>query len=154
MGTSLVASLLSVAPPPASAQRCAFETVTLRNFKIEAKPRKNAYPIGDTIVFEAKVVRPDDTDPLGMGAPMPIDKMAAEGVNVGAGLIVNDVFLSGFAVTDAQGKALIKIRIEKYARPGVADAAFYAWKTQVETPCLRVEENGFRAYPEMVTVKP
>lgn len=154
VGTTLVASLLSVAPAPASAQRCALETVTLRSFKVEAKPRKKAYSVGDTIVFDVKVVRPDDSDPFGMGAPMPVDKTPAEEVNVGAGLIINDVFLSGFAITDAEGKAVIKIKIEKYARPGVADAAFYAWKTQAETPCLRVEENGFRAYPEIVTVKP
>lgn len=152
---AMIASVMSVgAAPGALAQRCAMETVTLKNFKIEAKPRKAAYSIGDTIVFDAKVVRPNDTDPFGLGVPMdPVDKMPAEEVNVGAGLIVNDVFLSGFAVTGADGKAVIKIKIEKYARPGIADVAFYAWKTQAETPCLRVEENGFRAYPEFVTVK-
>lgn len=152
---ALIASVLATgAASPASATGCgAMETVSLKTFKIDAKPRKSTYRVGETIIFDAKVVRPNDTDPFNVGVPMDgVDKQPAEEVNIGAGIIINDVFLSGFATTNDAGKATIKIKIEKYARPGIADAAFYAWKTQADTPCLRVEENGFRPYPEILKV--
>lgn len=152
---ALIASVLTTgALSPVSAAGCgAMETVSLKTFKIEAKPRKKHYRVGETIIFDAKVVRPNDDDPLGLGVPMDgVEKQPAEEVNIGAGLIIDDVFLSGFAVTDEKGKATIKIKVEKYAKPGTADAAFYAWKVQVDTPCLRVEENGFRPYPEALHV--
>lgn len=130
------------------------ETLNVKTFKIDAKVRKPIYRIGDTAVFDAKVMRPADEDPAGMGLPTDgIDKRPAEEANIGVGLLVGDVFLPGFSVTNDQGKAVIKIRIEKYVKPGPVDAAFYAWKTQADTPCLRLEESGFFAKQNAFTIK-
>ena len=75
-----------------------------------------------------------------------------EEANIGVGLLVGDVFLPGFAITDANGDAVIKVKIEKYVKPATVDAAFYSWKIAADSPCLRVEENGFRAVPAMFKI--
>jgi hypothetical protein len=153
-----VATLLAPVASPASAGPCSgrgMETLTLRDFRIEAKPVKKAFPSGGTAVLDVTVTRPAEEDPAGMGVPMDgVDPMPAENVNVGAGMMMNDVFLPGFGITDANGKAKVKISIERYAKTGTADVALYAWSVVQDTPCLRVEENGFRAYPAMFTVVP
>lgn len=160
LGVALLATLLGpTSAAPASAGPCsggtrAMETVSLRMFHIESEATKQVYKIGDTAVFHTTVVRPAEEDPLNMGIPTDgVDPSPAADVNVGVGLLIGDVFLPGFARTDANGHAKIKIKIEKYVKPGAADAAFYAWNVVQDTPCLRIEENGFRAYMEMFEVK-
>ncbi len=157
LAVALLATLFGPAVSPATAIPCsgtkAMETLSLRTFKIDAKPQRKTYKVGQTVLIEALVVRPDDTDPFQQGIPTDgVDKRPAEGINIGAGLLIGDVFLPGFAVTDAEGKALLKIKLEKYVKPAVVDVALYAWNVVQDTPCLRVEENGYRAYPEMFAV--
>lgn len=130
------------------------EQVALRTFTIEAKAPKNVV-IGGTASIPVVVTRPAEQDPLGQGIPTDgIEPEAAPDINVGVGLLVGDVFFPGFAVTDQDGKATIKIKIQSYAKPGPVDASFYAWKTQADTPCARVDENGYRFYQKFFTVKP
>ncbi len=158
VAAAAVATLLVPVASPATAGPCSgsrMETLTLRNFRIEAKPVRKTFPSGGTAVLDVTVTRPGEQDPAGMGIPMDgVDPMPAENINVGAGMMINDVFLPGFGITDANGKAKVKISIERYAKTGPADIALYAWNVIQETPCLRVEENGFRAYPAMFTVVP
>lgn len=147
------ASADAAAPVPCSNSRN-MEQVSLRTFNIDAKVVKPAYRIGQTAVFKVTVVRPADGDPMNLGVPMDgVPPQPAPDINVGVGLLVGDVFLPGFAITDENGKATVKVKIESYAQPAVVDAAFYAWKVAADSPCAKVMENGFRAYPEMFTVK-
>lgn len=129
------------------------ETTSLRTLHIEAEVVKDAYAIGEVAKFPVHVTRPAKEDPARLGLPWerPYVEDAAE-VNVGVGLLIGDVFLPGFAVTGEDGKATIKIKIKKYAEPAMVDAAFYSWNVVLDTPCLRVEENGFLAVPEMFNV--
>jgi hypothetical protein len=129
------------------------EQVALRTFRIEAKPPKNV-EVGGVASIPVVVTRPAEQDPLGQGIPTDdLDPEPAVGINVGVGLLIGDVFFPGFAVTNNAGKATIKIKIENYAKPGRADASFYAWKTQADTPCLRLDENGYRFYEKFFSVK-
>jgi hypothetical protein len=133
----------------------AMETVALGTLHVEAATAKKAYRIGETARFPVTITRPAKEDPLGQGIPIedrPMT-MAADGVNIGVGLLFNDVFLPGFAVTDDEGQTTIKVKIERYVKPGPAQASFYTWKNQADSPCLRVEESGFRAYADFFTVK-
>lgn len=132
----------------------AMEQYALRTFNIAVKAPKNVH-IGDTLVIPVVVTRPAEQDPLGQGIPTDgIEPEAAPDVNVGVGLLFGDVFLPGFAVTDSKGKAKIRVKVERYVKPGPVDASFYAWKTQADTPCARVDENGYRPMPKFFTVKP
>ena len=135
-----------------SGQR-SMETVSLRDFWIEPKVKKKTYKIGETVTFPVHVSRPAEQDPFGLGVPTePGSLGAVEAANIGVGLLVGDVFLPGFAITDADGNAVIKVKIENYVKPAVVDAAFYSWKIVQDTPCLRIEENGFRAVPAMFKI--
>ena len=130
------------------------EVVSLRDLYVEAKVKEKSYQIGDTIQFPVTVSRPAESDPLGLGVPTDPGSLGpAEEVNIGVGLLIGDVFLPGFAVTDANGEALIKVKVEKYVKPAVVDAAFYAWKIALNTPCVIVQENGFRAVARMFKIE-
>lgn len=129
------------------------EQISLKTFHIEAKPAQKTAAIGDTVKIKANVTRPAKEDPLGQGIPMDRPYVTpAEEINVGVGLLVGDVFLPGFAVTDENGDAVIKIKIERYVKPGPVDAAFYAWDTTAESPCFTVQENGFRPYQDFFKI--
>ena len=135
-----------------SGQR-SMETVSLRDFWIEPKVKKKTYKIGETVTFPVHVSRPAEQDPFGLGIPTDPGSIGpVDGANIGVGLLVGDVFLPGFAITDAGGDAVIKVKIESYVKPAVVDAAFYSWKIVQDTPCLRIEENGFRAVASMFKI--
>ena len=124
------------------------ETVVLRTFTVQLKAAKKVYRVGETAVVKATVTRPANEDPLGLGQDFdPPMSFPAEEVNVGIGLRVGDVFLFGFAVTDANGRADIEIDIKSYTPAGKAIADGFAWKRQVEQPCANVEENGYTFAP-------
>ncbi|MEA2497694.1 MAG: hypothetical protein QOH26_99 [Actinomycetota bacterium] len=131
------------------------ETVQLRTFHIEAKPLAKGYKIGRAAKVSVQITRPADEDPTGSGIPLPAGPLSspAPDVFVGVGVNVGDVFLPGFAVTDEQGKAVVKVELKSYTVPGSADVSVYAYQTTANTTCLRVEENGFRQYPKMFSIK-
>lgn len=168
---SLVAVLLPGATTTASALACSGgamnvmrngasnETIALKTLHIQIKPPKKVYKIGQVVKIPVTVTRPGEEDPLDMGQPVERPfVMPAEDVNVGVGLVVNDVFLPGFGITDAEGKTTIKIKVEKWVKPGKAHASFYAWRVPtvgpvaLETVCARVEEWGFRPIPNLFKV--
>ena len=130
------------------------EQVALKSFTINAKTPKSPQ-VGDVVKIPVLVTRPAEEDPAGQGIPMDgVEPEAAPGINVGVGLLFDDVFLPGFAVTDDNGEAIIKIKIENYVKPGPVDASFYAWKTLQDTPCARIDETGYRFYQKFFSVKP
>lgn len=129
------------------------ETVGLRTYNLEVKPDKKSYKVGDTAKVHVTVTRPAKEDPLGQGIPVDSpESFPAEGVNVGIGLRIGEVFLFGHNITDAKGLTTVKVKIASYAPAGKASADAYAWKTQVDSPCARVEENGYTSVPNIFTV--
>ena len=127
------------------------EQVSLLTFNVELGKVKSAYRIGDVVPINVTVTRPAQEDPLGNGIPMERPFVEpAEGVIVGVGLHVGRVFLPGAAITDADGLARIRIKIEDYAPAGAkVDASIYAWKVIQETPCASVQEYGYKAAPSL-----
>ncbi|MEA2447600.1 MAG: hypothetical protein QOK47_1237 [Actinomycetota bacterium] len=152
LATAMFAVTLSFAPSFA-APACAMETVSLKTFYLVVKSDKKVYKIGDTAVIKVNVSRPADQDPLGNG--IPIDRptsQPAENVNVGIGLRVGDVFLFGHSMTDANGDASVKVKLEPWTPPGNAIADAFAWNIVQDTPCLRIEENGYQQAPNIFRV--
>lgn len=145
--TGLAAGLLAPGPVAAAPlPHCGgVEVVQLRTFHVVVDTPKEKYAVGQTAIVKVTVTRPAHEDPAGLGVPIdPPVSEPAEDVNVGVGLTIGRVFLPGFARTNADGEATIKIKIEPYVRPGWASADAYAWERQLETPCFTVEENGYR----------
>ena len=166
LGAAIVLALLPIAPAQAATtEDCApadvrrmmrngeLETIVLRTFNVSLKADKKVYKVGQTALVHATVTRPAHEDPLGLGFGWePFTTFPAENVNVGIGLRVRDVFLFGFAVTDAAGNAHIKIPIKRYAPAGKAIADGFAWKRQAEAPCASLEENGYTSVPGLFEV--
>ena len=168
LASSMLIATIGVAASPATATTGAcgsrsavrqalragqMETATLRTFDVEAKVKKPVYDRGALAEIDVTVTRPAKEDPLGEGTPLPIERPIVEpapDVYVGIGVYIGNVFLPGFAITGPDGVAKVRIKIERYAPANtIADVSIYAWKVARDTPCLTVQEDGYRQFPEM-----
>jgi hypothetical protein len=123
-------------------------TFPVRSFHVDWKWDKKSYKIGQTAKLSVTVTRPSEKDPVtDEGQPMPAESPVsepAEGVTVGVGLYIGDVFLSGGGITDADGKLVAPVKIQSYTKPGTADQTIYAFKRYLtETRCVYVQEFGY-----------
>lgn len=157
-----ISGVAVVSPTPADATgRCSGKgadvTVPIRSFNVEWKWDKKSYRIGQTAKLDLTVTRPSHEDPVtDDGQPLPVDPPAtapADGVTVGIGLYVGDVFLSGGGITDADGKLTAPVKIQSYAKPGTADQTIYAFKRYLtETRCVYVQEFGYVKTPKVFKI--
>ena len=149
--TACLAAMIVVAPSSA-APACA-ETIVLKTFHLVVESDKKVYKVGDTAKINVTVTRPAHEDPAGQGIPIdPPQSEPAEAIDVGIGLRVGDVFLFGHSITNAEGKASVKVRLEPWTPPGNAIADAFAWHVIQDTPCLRIEENGYQQKPNIFQV--
>ena len=155
----LLALVLIVAVPPAPAARaapaapsapsaqahCADVKVPLRNLKIEAKWADKTVRVGDTARLKLHVTRTADEDPVTeepwpTGRPM---EEPVEGVELGLALFVGNVYLNGAGFTDAEGGAVIPVRIQSYTRAGTGRTFIYGEKMHTPpdfpSPTCRVQ---------------
>lgn len=129
----------------------AMETMSLKTLNLDYKADKKIYKVGSIAEVKVNVTRPAKEDPAGQGIPMDRPYVEpAEGITVGVGLSIGRVFLPGAAITDANGDALVRIKIESYAPANQwADVSVYAWRVIQETPCMTVQEYGYSTAPRM-----
>lgn len=117
---------------PAVSGRCSDVSVPLRNFKVEAKWAKSTVRIGQTATLKVLVTRTAEEDPVTQeGHPYPTGRPMdepAEDVALGLSMLIGDTFLNSGGVTNANGKADVKIKIKSYAKPGVGNSRIYAEK--------------------------
>lgn len=168
VATLVAAGLVAAAPSPAQACKKitrasvfeqmrtgggadsgGMEQITLRTFHLDVTPPKVA-EIGSTVTVKVVVTRPAKEDPLGQGIPMerPYVEPASD-VIVGVGLSIGNVFLPGAAITDQKGLAKVKIIMQNYAPADKkVDMSVYAWKILQQTPCLTVQEEGYKVLPD------
>ncbi len=115
-----------------AASACADVSFPLRNFKVEAEWQSPKVKIGDMAKLDVFVTRTADEDPVTeQGEPWPTGRPMEEpvaDVMVGVGVLVKDVFLAAGGYTDAEGKVTVKIKIERYTKPGDAISRVYAKK--------------------------
>ena len=114
------------------ASACSDISQPLRNFKVEAEWTKSKVQIGKIAKMNVFVTRTAEEDPVtedGMPYPngRPMDD-PVEGVSVGVGVLIDDVFLAAGGMTDADGKAVIKVLIQDHAKPGTAITRIFAKK--------------------------
>ena len=154
----LIASLVpaSSAGAARSSNGCAGanEMITPVTLHVEIlKFPKKTYKVGEIVKVKVEVSRPAEEDPIGLGIgyERPISQ-PAEDVSVGVGISVGRVFLPGYGITDAEGKATVMIKLENYTPAAMAHVRAFAYKTVVATTCLIVEEQGFRDMPNAFKV--
>ena len=130
------------------------EYVTPRTFYVQVGKLSKTYNRGDVVKVKVTVSRPSDEDPTGLGVPVERPTSApAQGVNVGVGISIGRVFLPGYARTDANGVATAKIKLEKYVPSAAAHVRAFAYKETLQTPCLTIEEQGYRAVDKAFRVR-
>jgi len=139
------------ARPAASAPHCGDVTLRTRTLHIEAEWTRKTYRIGDVAKLKVKVTRPAEEDPAtDEGHPLPApppESEPAEGIIVGVGVYVGDVYLSGGDVTDANGETVVELRLEDHVRPAKATSRVYASKKHLDDApggqtCVTMEEFG------------
>ena len=112
------------------ASACADISQAIHNFKVEAEWQKPSAKIGSVAKMDILVTTTADNDPA-TGMPWPNGRPTedpVEGASVGVGLLINDVFLAAGGVTDAEGKLTIKMKIERYVKPGTGITRVFAKK--------------------------
>jgi hypothetical protein len=152
-GTMLASIPAAIAAPGSCA---AMDRIGLRTYHIEAKPDAKEYAIGDVVKVKVTVTRPADEDPAGQGQPTERPtSQPAEGVRVGMSAWVKRVYFYGFgALTDAEGKTTVKLKIPNYTKPGWAFVAAGAERFIVFIPpCWDVYEEGFAEWPRFFKVE-
>lgn len=141
---ALSAHLASVTPA-AACQAQALDYITPTTLHVAIKPFKKSYARGETVRAKVVVTRPAARDPAGLGIPVerPVSQPASD-VNVGIGISVGGAFVPGYGVTNGQGRATIGIKLRSHLPAGTATVRAYAYKERVNTPCVVVEEQGYR----------
>lgn len=132
MATSLALVMLVAGLPwgASPAYACADISQPILNFKVEAKWEKPNAKVGSVAKMKIFVTRTADQDPVTL-APYPTGRPMEEpvsDVSIGVGLLVDDVFLAAGAMTDAEGRAVIKVPIERYVKPGTGISRVFAKK--------------------------
>ena len=160
LATVAVAGLLTAAPAGAgtASEHCgANETYKVRNFHVTMKSRKKAYRIGEDALLDIKVTRPAHEDPADQGIRYePPISTPAEGATVSIGVQVRDVLLYGYAITGEDGKAVGRVKLYPWTRPGTAFGAATARKEVIEggiANCFFVQEFGTAFCPRCFKVR-
>lgn len=151
---ALTVTATPIAPAQAAAGACRARSsgssmvTRFRTFTVKARPLKTTYPADGTAVVEVTVTRPGEEDPLNNGVPLnsPVS-LPAEDVDVSVGLYRGNFYMYGVGITDAEGKALIKIKLNPYAPAGSAIGEAGARKYYNRGGCPDIEEEGFAYYP-------
>ncbi len=154
LSAMVAAGPITAAPIPAPCGAGATEIVQLRTLNVVAKVSKKVYKVGETAIFKITITRPAHEDPAGQGIPVdPPTTQPAEGISIGVGLIVDDVYLWGLGMTDEAGKTTIRIDLKSYTPAGTAQARAFGKKNVVDSPCLVIDEIGFLPMPNAFEVK-
>ncbi len=130
------------------------EQVVLKTFHVELAMNKKIYRPGDKVKIDVTVTRPAKEDPAGLGIPMePPVTQPAEGVDVGAGINIGDVFVYDVTTSDAEGKGQLSVKLPRYTPKGEALIDVLAREVQARTTCAELVEMGYRQFPEAFSVK-
>ncbi len=144
---SSVAGLV-MAAAPARADRPCQTAQRQRTLELKVRSQDNTLRLGDTAKFSVSVVRDAEQileDQRISGARdrgFVAERMPAEGADVIISLS-NDFAVYGGSVTDEDGKATVKVRVDRHMKLGRADLDAYA-RISYDTPCHLgpVEEWG------------
>lgn len=109
------------------------DTEPTRTFDVRIKVVEDVYRLGETAQFRVKVTRALHGQRV---AP-------AEGAEVSVTIDLGDVTLAGGAVTNDEGRALVKVLLRDHASTGWADVAAHAHKHTVDVPCHSELEQEF-----------
>lgn len=134
-----------------AAKGCATSEYALETLELTVAEPTGPLARGSVAELDVQVVRHVDVDAdLAKDLP-PANNMAVgdptedpvEGAVVALSLSMADADpLYGMALTDAQGRATIAIKVKRSTPAGTFDGSGYAWREVFEGPCVRIVEAG------------
>lgn len=132
---------------PAAFGDCVDEN--LPTLAVKARVTQNAYRPGQIVTFKVLVMRAIQTDEHGEGPRQELGPV--EGAQVAVGATVKDVHLTAGGITDADGRATVKMGIQSYVPAGVADVIASATSETVDAHCVP-NESGHVERPDLFRV--
>jgi hypothetical protein len=121
-----------------------------RTLEVRAKALNKKVKRGKVVAVEVKTYRPAQKDFASTGADMPAgtplqpagDVPFTLGVLTGGGYVYQNVANQ----TDSEGGRVVKMKLEKYHKPGMAEIrvrAFIDHTPQLSGQCVEVQEYGY-----------
>ena len=149
------ASAAPVAVLDSSSSPCANMYFYVYSLTVKAEPQKKVYQRGDTIKLNFTVTRPGPEDPGGNGVVLPEGSPStpAQDVEVHASFWSGNFYKYGKAVTDADGKAVVKIKTDTKMPAGVLDVDVSGHVYYNRGGCPDGEEVGYNSYPKAITLR-
>lgn len=139
----LLVSMLSV-PAAHAATVCGGDSATTQTFRVKVSVAERLYQLGDKARFFVRVNRVVEGLDLG----------PVTGAEVGVAVSLSDVHLLGGGITDNDGRAVVEVKLRRYAPAGLADVQGYATKLVAQLPChIAYEyEHGSVKKPDLFRV--
>jgi len=149
------ASAAPVLSLDSSSSPCANMYFYVYSLTVDAQPNKKVYRRGNTIKIAFSVTRPGPEDPGGNDIPIPegSPRMPAQDVEVHASFWAGNFYKYNKAVTDAEGKALVKIKTDTKMPAGVIDLDVSGHVYYNRGGCPDGEEVGYNSYPKAFTLR-
>lgn len=125
-GVVLIGSLVA-GTAGASQQQCAHphDGQPTRTFSVSVRALDDVYAIGETAKFRVRVRRVVHETDLGPAAE----------AKVGVSVSRDGFVVGGSAITDDQGRAIVKVKLKRYMPAGLADVRVSARRQTVDHPC-------------------
>jgi hypothetical protein len=146
-GALVVPSSLGLAPAVACSDSAPGPQRTL---EVQAKALNKVVKRGKVVKIEVKTYRPAQEDFAGTGTTMPPgvplqpagDVPFTLGVLTGGGYVYQNIA----SKTNADGTQLVKMKLERYHKPGPADIrvrAFVDHSPSTSSSCVEIQEYGY-----------
>ncbi len=134
VGVILLGSLVA-GTAGASQQQCTnpHDGQPTRTFAVSVRALDDAYAIGEVAKFSVRVRRVVHKANLG----------PVEGAQIALYVSRGDLVAAGGAVTDADGRAIVKVQLKKYMPAGPADVNVFASRQTADHPCHSEYEYEF-----------
>lgn len=147
--TAAPAAAAPIATVDATSSPCGNMYFYAYTLTVKAEPQKTAYTRGDTIKINFTVTRPGPEDPGGNHVPIPegTPSTPAPDIEVHASFWAGNFYKYGKSVTDADGKAVVKIKTDTKMPAGPVDLDVSGHYYYNRGGCPDGEEVGYNSYP-------
>ena len=149
------ASAAPIASGESTSSPCANMYFYIYSLTVEAQPQKKVYQRGDTIKLNFTVTRPGPEDPGGNNVVLPegTPSMPAPDIEVHASFWAGNFYKYGKSITDADGKAVVKIKTDTKMPATLVDLDVSGHRYYNRGGCPDGEEVGYNSYPKAFTLR-
>jgi hypothetical protein len=116
---------------------------SMETLRVRLAAAERVYSLGEKAKFFVKVNRVVAGQDLG---PM-------RGADVRVGVTLGDTYLMGGGITDALGRVVVQVKLERLAGPGIADVSGTASSLVAELPCHLAYEYEYGSVEKLGLIR-